>query len=43
MLEDLRQYHAGLVSERLQSLWSLDLQALREIVESNNFTLIDHE
>ena len=41
--DDLDQYNAGKVSERLLSLWSLDLHALREIVESNNFILIDHE
>ena len=41
--DDLDQYNAGKVSERLSSLWSLDFHALREIVESNNFILIDHE
>ena len=41
--EDLEQYYSGQVSERLRSLWSLDLNALREIVESKTFTLIDHE
>jgi hypothetical protein len=41
--DDLAQYQAGKVSDRLQSTWSLDLNALREIVESNNFSLIDHE
>lgn len=41
--DDLEQYYSGQVSERLRSLWSLDLNALREIVESKTFTLIDHE
>lgn len=41
--DDLCQYNAGRVSERLQSLWSLDISTLREIVESQRFTLIDHE
>lgn len=41
--DDLSQYNAGKVSERLASLWSLDIHSLREIVESQNFTLIDHE
>lgn len=41
--DDLAQYNAGEVSDRLWSIWSLDISALREIVESNNFILIDHE
>lgn len=41
--DDLDQYNAGKVSDRLKSAWSLDFQSLQEIVESQNFILVDHE
>lgn len=39
--EDLDLYNRGLVSKRLQDTWNLDLEALREIVENNNYQLVD--
>lgn len=38
--DDLDMYNRGLVSERLQELWGLSLEQLREIVENNNFTQV---
>ena len=38
--DDLDMYNRGLVSERVQELWSLSLEQLREIVENNNFTQV---
>lgn len=38
--EDVSLYNKGLVSDRLKSLWNLDLDSLREIIESHNYTLL---
>lgn len=42
--EELELYNKGLVSQRLRDTWNLNLEALREIVESNNYNLVSsHE
>ena len=38
--EDMDLYNAGIVSDRLRDNWNLDLNALRAIVNSNNYNTV---
>lgn len=36
---DLDEYHAGVVSVRIQELWGLSYQALADVVEKGDYVL----
>jgi hypothetical protein len=38
--DDISQYHAGIVSDRLQQTWGLSFEQLQEIIESKQFTKV---
>lgn len=38
--EDIDLYNAGIVSDRLRDNWNLDLNALRAIIDSNNYNTV---
>lgn len=38
--DDIEQYNAGIVSERIRQTWGLSLDDLKAIIESNQFTKV---
>jgi hypothetical protein len=40
--DDLAQFRAGKVSDRVSSNWGLTFSELQEIVENNNYTIINN-
>lgn len=38
--KDMEEYHDGKVSERLQDIWHLTYQELKQIIENNNYEKI---
>lgn len=41
--DDMAQYREGKVSERITALWQLRIEELRQVVEDENYTIIDKE
>jgi hypothetical protein len=38
--DDINQYNAGIVSERVKQTWGLTFEQLQEIIESKQFTKV---